>query len=473
MSEAAAGLDSSVARTRNLLWMIFLGAVAIRWSYDIALYLTMGQDGLMGADSHGYLLNAQTMAAQALHGKLRGWAWLGADLGVMPLYPWFVAANVALFGAATPLTTVLAQGLIDGGTCLIIYLIAASIDVRIAIAAGVAAAINPTQIVLSGLIYNDTLFVFFSTLFLVGAADWLRKPSWRATLIIGIAMGLAALDRILVVLWAPFFVVILLTTRAAVSRIQLRHIGQAVIAGAILCLCVAPILARNVAQYGAWSLTPQGGGHLAFWVAPLVRQAKDGTPWAQGSAENSTRAMRRFGQKSDNPFVNSAHYAEIGREQLEKLGVSAIAKAWAVGAAINLAAPAIIISPPIAQLPRTGFFAAPGRTISSRVANFMFHSGNTAYAWALLLGIAGVTVIRLMQLVGLFAVARDRGAWPIVTLLVMWIGFILATNGPIASPKYRLPIEPALCVLTGAGVFFLRTLRQKNNRQPSSGEIKR
>ncbi len=169
--------------------------------------------------------------------------------------------------------------------------------------------------------------------------------------------------------------------------------------------------------------------------------------------------MSASGPRAANPFTESRRYAEIGREELARLGVPAIIKAWAVGAAINLAAPAIIISPPIAQLPRTGFYATPGSSTMGKIGNFFFHSDNAAYAWALLLGAAGVAVIRLIQLCGAFALLRDRQAWPILVLLGLWIGFILAANGPVASPKYRLPIEPALCVLTGAGYVLLRGRR--------------
>ncbi len=447
--------------TRRILWMIFLAATAIRWSYDIALFATMGREGLMGADSHGYLRNAQEMASNALSGNLHGWAWVGSDLGVMPMYPSFLALNIAIFGDFAPLTAVLEQGLVDAGTCLLIYRLARSIDSRIAVPAAIAAAINPTQIVLSGILYTDTLFVFFVAIFLCAAVSWLRNPSWPAAIVLGFGLGLAALDRIVIAPWVPVLAVVLLTMWSIIGRIQLRHVAQVAAAGAIFLLCISPILLRNVTQYGSWSLTTQGGMHLAAWIAPLVREGKDGTPWERGSKEIAMRKVERYGRGPTNPFVQSSQFAEIGREELRKLGLAAVAKAWAMGAAINLAAPAIIISPPIAQLPRTGFFATKGETVLGKIVNFLFRSTNATYAWALLLGIAGVIVIRLIQLVGFYAILRERKNWPIAILLVLWVGFILAANGPIASPKYRLPIEPVMCLLTGAGYFWLRNGRRR------------
>lgn len=456
MYSSAAMERSPFGLRAGLLLRIFAGAIAIRWLYDVALFTTMGPAGLMGADSRGYLGHAEIMAGQIINGALQGWDWLGSDLGVMPLYPWLVTLNVALFGTLAPLTTVLLQGLIDGATCLLIFQIARAVDPRFAVPAAIAAAINPTQIVLSGLIYNDTLFVFFVAAFLAGAVSWLRRPSWSAALTVGVGLGLAALVRIVVAPWVPVMIITLLVIWHLVGRLRTRQVAQVALMAALFCLAVAPILARNVVQYDTWSLTNQGGSHLALWVAPLVREARDGTPWERGSAAMEQRTRERFGPKTENPFTESRRYAEIGREELVKLGPGAVLKAWVIGATINLAAPAIIISPPIAQLPRTGFYATPGNSIFAKIGNFLFHSDNAAYAWALLLGVAGVGVVRLIQLLGLFGFVRDRTAWSLVIPLLLWCGFILAANGPVASPKYRLPLEPVLCVLTGAGIVLLR-----------------
>lgn len=464
MPPASQPHENSSNRTRRILWMIFLGAVAIRWSYDILLFAAMGPEGLMGADSHGFLTNAQAMASAALSGNLRSWDWLGQDLGVMPLYPWLLALNIAVFNDLAPLATVMEQGLIDASTCFLVFSIAQALHKGIAVPAAIAAALNPTQIVLSGLLYNDTLFMASAALFLCAAISWLRAPSWAAALTLGVGLALAALDRIVVAPWVPVFTAVLLLIWAVTGRIQPRHIAQIAAAIAIFCLSITPTLFRNVTKYDAWSLTPQGGGHLALWVAPLVREGKDGTLWAKGSAEVEILKAVKYGPAPANPFTNSKQYAAIGREELAKLGIAAVAKAWVVGATINLASPALIISPPIAQLPRTGFFATQGKTVTDKLFSFLFHSDNAAYAWALLLGIAGVIIVRLVQLVGLIVIARERKAWPVAVLLVLWTGFILAANGPIASPKYRLPIEPVLCVLMGAGILFWRGRRSPGDK---------
>jgi hypothetical protein len=44
--------------------------------------------------------------------------------------------------------------------------------------------------------------------------------------------------------------------------------------------------------------------------------------------------------------------------------------------------------------------------------------------------------------------------------MLSWIAYILLVSGPVASPKYRLPIEPVLMVLLAAGYCALRDRRQ-------------
>jgi len=87
-----------------------------------------------------------------------------------------------------------------------------------------------------------------------------------------------------------------------------------------------------------------------------------------------------------------------------------------------------------------------------KIANFLFRSENVLYVWILLVGAAGVAVMRLIQAIGLFALLRLKHIRLELLLLGGWCVFVLLVNGPIASPKYRLPIEPALVLAAAAGL---------------------
>jgi 4-amino-4-deoxy-L-arabinose transferase-like glycosyltransferase len=444
---------------RVILLKIFLCALAVRWIYVLALFAIGGEAYLLGVDSHSYVQFARSFAAAIAAGSVEGWQWLGPDPNSMPLFAWLTTLNSLAFGTLGPLAYVLMQGVFDSGTCLLVYGIARAINSDYARAAAIVAVINPTQIVMSGLVYPDTPFVFFVALFLYAAANWIRSPSPALALLIGVGLGGASLLRMLIGPWAIAMPLFLLIASACQRQLSKRSFAQITAAAAIIAMCIGLVLCRNVVEYKAWALTPQGGRHLALWIVPLVKEAQDGTPWARTYADIEARTRARFGARDDNPFEESRRYVEVGREAFATLDKIAVAKAWLLGAAINLGAPAIILSPPIIGLPRTGFYGTPGTSTIDKIGNFLLHSESAAYAGALLLGIAGVAIIRLLQLAGIFVLLKGGGNASVLLLFALWFGYVLMVNGPIASPKYRLPLEPLLAVLAGAGACMLRHLR--------------
>lgn len=445
--------DGDGAFPRRRIVTLFLVALGVRWAYAFATLAFFGLDGFKFGDSHGYLATAERFAAAIAAGNVAGWGWLGPEPGLMPLFTWSLTAHVAMAGPWAPFTYVLAQGVLDAGTCVAIFGIARALDARVAILAGYAAAFTPTLVALSGIVYTDTPFTFFATLSLLGAALWLHRPSWRFAVLTGAMLGCAALVRVWIVPWVGPLLLLLAAAAWFRKRRGAGRLLQLVAIAAILGALVAPILARNASMHGAWSLTPQSGVHLAMWVVPLIREAQDGTPRTATVAALEARMRDRFGSDvSRNPFVQSNRYREIAVEELGRFGIGAIAKAWLYGAAINLASPAVTMVPAVARLPRTGFYDTPGRSFAEKVEAFLFRSSNVLYAWLLTLGIAGVLVVRLVQAAGgVMLLSSGPARWPLL-LLLGWAGYVLAINGPIASPKYRLPIEPALAILGAAAL---------------------
>ena len=441
-------------------WKIFFSALTIRWIYALILFAGMGQLGLKGVDSITYAEVAHQFAEAVATGSVHGWDWLGPNTVIMPLYNVILSLFYLLFGNFGPIAYVLAQGVLDSATCILVFLTAQSIKPVSAAAAAIAAIVNPTQIVMSGLIYPDTPFVFFVALSFYGAIRWLQFPSTRNATLIAIGLSCGALIRALLLPWAAVLLVLLFCVATMRSRLSIRLTGQIAGIAAVLLLCIGAVVARNVAKYDAWALTSQGGMHLQT-VVPWVRRAFDGTPWTQGYRELVELTDHRFPKPTQNPFEASRRDSQIAVEEWRTFGIMPTLKAWIYGAVINLGSPGIILSPPLIQIPRTGFYETRGPTMAEKMKNFLFHSESATYGWALLVGIAGVFVIRIIQTAGLIDAIEQ--AWrerthmlPIATLFALWFCFILTVNGPVASPKYRLPLEPVLNILTGIGFYKFR-----------------
>jgi 4-amino-4-deoxy-L-arabinose transferase-like glycosyltransferase len=447
-------MDETENKSRSsfpLLLKIFFVALAVRWVYALAIYAFMGDTGLKGVDSYTFAQFA-TDFADALRGGTPGpYDLLGGNPFTVPLFHWLAGLPFLILGDHFgTIGYVLLQGIFDAATAVIVFLIARQIAPRAAFAAAIFSIFNPTQIVMSGLFYADTPFTFFVAVTFLAALLWLKNQTSANSLLLGGAIGLAALVRSLIVPWG-FAALAMLAIYGFFRRGGWRKTATLVFAFALLCVSTGLIFYKNYRLYGTAGLTSQGGIHLALSVVPLLKEMDDRTPAALTSADMENRTLNRFGPHPANPFEQSRQYSIIAREALVGISWTAIAKSWLSGATINLVAPAIVLSPPVSQIPRTGFFDTPGRSFFEKVRNYALNPGNALYSWLLLSGAAGLAATRLVQLFGFFVLVRQRTLWPLLFLIATWLGYLFLINGPIASPKYRLPLEPLFDIMSGAG----------------------
>lgn len=430
----------------RVLLMVFAAALALRLAYVLGLYFGFGPDALLSSDSYRYTQLAKTFVESGQFDETK----------TMPLYVLYVAAHFAIAGSSDPLFPALTQSSLDAASCVIIALIARRVRPNLVLPAGLFAAACPTLIVLSGIIYTDGLFLLLASAGLLATLRWLHAPDWRATLMLGGVLALALATRVMILPWIFALPILMLVGAALCRRFAWRAVAQGLLVVAIALAVQAPILVRNITDHDSWKLTSQGGAHALLWLAPLVREGIDGTPHEAGAAELSKQFDATQAARSDNSFVRSSAMTAMARDELARLGLGAIARAWGIGAAINLGAPAIILSPPVSSLPRTGFYDTPGASKLVKVWNFLFRNDNPAYAWILIVSVVGVGVVRLIQLYG-FArlLATDRQTRVALLALTGWVLYILLINGPIATAKYRLPIEPAMAVFFAYGITRL------------------
>jgi len=334
----------------------------------------------------------------------------------MPLYGGFVALLHLVVAGATPIAVALSQCAIDAGTCVVVALIGRQLAPALTLWAGLVAAALPTMVVIGPYLLTDTLFTAFAATALWAALRWHDRQDWRMAALLGTALAAAAMTRQVIVPWAVFVLVLLAAAalwRRRSTAVRFAHVS---LAGLLVAAPLLGLAAHNHAKYGAFALSSQSGTHLLGWIVPLTMEARDGTPHAEGAAKMSRLLRARhpdFGQLG--PFEQSRVPSELALERLAELGPVPIAEAWAIGAAINLMAPASTQAAPVAALPRTGFYDTPGETKLDKIRAFLFENENTAYAWLLLLGVAGVALFRIVQLWGLAAGCvsgpRHDGAW--------------------------------------------------------------
>jgi hypothetical protein len=376
------------------------------------------------------------------------WSTLLSMTDRMPLYPLLLAGIRNIVGDV-PRVVALIQAVIDAGTCSLIAALGALISPLVGLIAGILSALSVTLIVFSTQILTDTLFLFFFTLMLLAGARFLLCPTIGLSIWAGLMGGLALATR-------PAVAVLLAGTVPLVFLIVIvkrRGFVPALAAAMLFALAaaapIAPVLLRNVIHYGSFSLTSQTGDHLAFWIVPLVTQRADGTPYQVTMDRMEARYRQRLTERGmstqTNAFRRAAIETEVAREEMARLPPTAFAKAWLEGMAVNLAAPALLVDPRVRTLPKPSFYNTPGATLLEKTHSYVFNDPGR-YQVLLVLGLIAMLPFLTLEVVGFVMLAR----------MLPWAAFFaggvvvyfLLVNGPVATPKYRLPMEPVLIVLT-------------------------
>jgi 4-amino-4-deoxy-L-arabinose transferase-like glycosyltransferase len=410
------------------------------------------------AGNEAFFAESDTYAYWALGDALAKpggfWPALWSMTDRMPLYPLLLASVQRAFGDA-PRVVALIQAVIDAGTCTAIAALGAMISPRVGWLAGILAAFCLTLVVMSSQILTDTLFLFFFTLMLLAGAHFLRRPAAATALLAGLAGGLALATR-------PAVAVLLAAVPLvfAIALLQRRAVMPALVAAVVFTVAaaapIAPMWLRNVIQYGSFGLTTQSGDHLAFWIVPLVAQRADGTPYQATVDRMEARYQQVVAERGlsaeTNPFRLAAMKSEIAREEMARLPLAACAKAWLEGMVVNLGAPALLVDPRVRALPRPSFYNTPGASLWEKGRGYVLDDPGR-YQVLLVLGVIAMLPFLVLEAVGFVMLAR-RLPWAAVLAAGVLVYFLML-NGPVATPKYRLPMEPVLIVLAAIPVARL------------------
>ena len=301
------------------------------------------------------------------------------------------------------------------------------------------------------------MFIFFFVWFLLSFTNFLNKPTILASVAVGAALGLATLIRPTTqffILLAPVLLpLILIISKMRIKDATFHSFVIFVVSG----ICVAPFLSLNSAKYGSFALTSQNGTHLQNWVAAEVVMLREGITRQEAVFRLQTKTKKALAALStsqqSNPFVRSAQQVDTALDEIVATPTDTILKSWLQGAIINLAAPALMIDKRIRQLPHVSFAGDTYGDLISRTWQFMSGS-SSIYVTSLIASGAGAIIISIFQFAGFFVQLRVHLILAVLSALT--VAYFLIINGPVGSPKYRLPIEPILIIWFGCALLSLR-----------------
>lgn len=345
-----------------------------------------------------------------------------------PLYPWLLA-GVYRLGGGDPVHPRIVQALLGTGTLFLLYHLGVRLFGRgVALLAVFLALLYPLFPYFDGELLITTLALFLDMallLALVVARDRDRPLLW---IVAGALLGLSALARPNVLLFAPGIPVWLILCR---SRSLLRGVAlPTLFVGAAAALVIAPVTVRNIREGGdrVW-IASQGGINFYLgnhpgadgWSATAPGIRKD---WTGGIEDSYLIAKRDLG-RDPKPSEVSSYWYDRGlaylRENPGEGGRNLAKKAYLLIHGVELSNNQII----------------PFAARYSRVFR------------ALPLGYGPIVAL------GLFGIAltfRDRRRSLLLLFLVLYGGTIVLF---FVCSRYRMPLVPILLLFGAAGLADL------------------
>jgi hypothetical protein len=126
--------------------------------------------------------------------------------------------------------------------------------------------------------------------------------------------------------------------------------------------------------------------------------------------------------------------------------------------AVTLGAPALIADPRVRALPKPSFYDTPGASLWEKTRVYLFDDPGR-YQLLLVAGLLTTLAFLALEAVGFVMLARTL-PWAAVFAGGV-VAYFLLLSGPVATAKYRLPMEPVLIVL--AAIPLARLIRIANS----------
>lgn len=152
--------------------------------------------------------------------------WLGKGKGIFytdPLYAYLLGVIYAIFGHDLTAVRVV-QAVIDSGTCVLIFFLGRMVfNPKVGLLSSLLASVYGPFVYYQGFIMKTTLTLFFLTVFLLTALKAIAEPGKRRWFLSGLSLGLVAMTRGNILIFAPFVVMYILFPRLPSSIILSPH----------------------------------------------------------------------------------------------------------------------------------------------------------------------------------------------------------------------------------------------------------
>lgn len=418
---------------RWLMWILILGAVL-----RVGLWFAWsGWSPLLNADAEDY---------QGMASRLITTGTYSSESGQLislrpPLYPVLVAATYEIAGLKNDNAVRAVQTCVSLLTVLIVYRIGVLVySRRVALWAAAITCFYPALLAYANVLLSETWFTFFAIGFAWLVLEAIHRERLAILAAAGLAIGLAALTRSIMLVFVPFLGLYLLW---AWPGSWSRRVAAAVLPAVVFTLVIAPWAIRNTRLQETFTLIDVMGGRNAmmgnYEYTPTERSwatISDVTgeqAWHRVlSHENHGPPVKTQGQLDKRALAHAIHYVLANPGVTIKRDAVKFFNFWQLERTFVAAA-------------RSGYFGEISLVTTGLLA--IVTCGLSAVV--LLAAIFGVCCVPPRDL-------RDH------LFLVGSILFPCAIHSLIfAHERYRLPIMPLLFLYTAAAIVDWRGIWQR------------
>ncbi len=247
-------VGTAAQRVHPLVWILLAGGVV-----RVVLWFAWGSwSPLVNRDAEEYQQLATRLATVGDYADARG-----EPVSLRPpLYPAGLALAYRVFGVQNDAAARALQAVVGLATVILVYYMAKVVyDERVALWAAGLCGFYPSLLAYANLLLSETLFTFFVVAFCWLACEAIQRESLSTLAAAGLALGVAALTRSIMLVFAPLLsLYVLLCWRGRWSR----RLLAAAIPVAVFALSIAPWSVRNTRLQQTLTFIDVMGGRNAM-----------------------------------------------------------------------------------------------------------------------------------------------------------------------------------------------------------------
>ena len=401
----------------------------------------------------------------------------------LPIYPIILSLILKFFGATNYFAILFFHSILNGLILIILIATKNFFTNKYYWISILLLAFNSNLFWSSSIILPDILNVFFISCAIYFFIKFLKQKESIFLIVFGsIFFGLSFLTKPSGILFPIFLSFFLLVYSFFEKKYKLSKVlFFSILPIIIIVLLSSPLYLFNYKQTGDFFITDQKGNHLLFWVYPCIVKkwgcgARDQDAFKKVKDLSQNQLTKSLGKEfvlkypfsfdkqnklqnkeslnlDENYFKNIATSSKINKKIFFDL-IKQVEKEQILTSYIGS------VSKMLLHTSIIGIFESHKIYYNDLRSIIFFNNSFTTSGLIWLVSQITIIFLRILQIYGFISVFQrneKENFWSVIFLFLISLPFIISTIG-IGNPRYRIPIEPILFLLT---IFGIKNLIKK------------